>query len=140
MLRSSITPPEEHIAMSISRVLTGMLVCCFLSVQLVLVPAASAAMVSTQTVLHSEQRGAQEARIISALQRAQAATILKDNGLSVEQVELRLQRLSNAEVAQLADRADQIPSGEGVLGVVLVVLLILLILEILGFTNISSKI
>lgn len=126
--------------MNISRAFNSLLAICFLSVQLVLVPAANAAMVSTESVLHAEQRSVHESRIINALQRTQAVAILENNGLSVEQVEARLQRLSNNEVAQLAQQADNIPAGEGVLGVVLVVLLILLILEILGVTDISPKI
>jgi hypothetical protein len=130
----------EKTGMNTSRIFNSFLAICLLSVQLVLVPAANAAMVSTESVIHDEQRSAQEARIMGALQRAQAVTMLEKNGLSVEQVEVRLQRLSNTEVAQLADQADRIPAGEGVLGVILVVLLIFLILEILGITDISPKV
>lgn len=97
-------------------------------------------MVSTQSVLQVEQRSAQEARIVSVLQRAEASSMLAKNGLNVEQVESRLQRLSNAEVAQLAERADQIPAGEGALELVLVIFLVLILLDILGVTDIFPRI
>lgn len=119
-----------------SRTISTLVTGCFLSVQLLLVPAAHAAMVSTQSVLQVEQRSAQEARIISALQRVEVSSFLARNGLSVDQVESRLQRLSSTEITQLATRADQIPAGEGAVGVVLTVLLVLLLLELLGVINV----
>lgn len=115
-----------------SQAINALVAICFLSVQLLLVPATHAAMISTRSILQIEQRSAQETRIVSALQRHEVSAMLAENGLSVEQVESRLQRLSNTEVAQMAKHADQIPAGEGVLGVVLVVLLILVLLKIIA--------
>lgn len=130
---------EEEQTMK-SRTLNTLVAACFLSVQLLLVPAAQAAMVSTQSVLQIEQRSAQEARIVSALQRTEASNLLAKNGLSVDQVESRLQRLSNLEISQLADRADKIPAGEGALELVLVVFLVLILLDLLGVTDIFPRI
>lgn len=126
--------------MRTSRSISTLVAGCFLSVQLLLVPAAHAAMISTQSVLQVEQRSAQEARIVSVLQRVEVSNMLAKNGLNIEQVESRLQRLSNVEVAQLADRADQIPAGEDALELVLVVFLVLILLDLLGVTNIFPRI
>lgn len=126
--------------MKISRMVAGLMSLCFLTVQLFVVPAAQAAMVSTHELIQSDQRAAQEARIVETLQRSQVRDMLAENGLTLAQVEQRLQRLSNAEIAQLAERADQLPAGEGPLELVLVIFLVLILLDILGVTDVFPRI
>lgn len=122
------------------RCFISLLTTCFLSVQLLLVPAAHAAMVSTDSVLLDTQRADQEAVILRALQQDKARDVLAGQGISLAQVEERLQRLSHAEIQQLAERADSLPAGEGALEVVLVVFLVLILLDLLGTTDIFPNI
>ena len=126
--------------MPLSRCFISLLATCFLSVQLLLVPAAHAAMVSTDSVLLQQQRADQEAVILRALQRAKAREVLAGQGVSLAQVEERLQRLSHTEIQQLAERADSLPAGEGLLEVVVVVFLVLILLDLLGTTDIFPNI
>lgn len=126
--------------MPFSRCFASLLATCFLSVQLLLVPAAHAAMVSTDSVLLDQQRASQEAAILRALQQDKAREILAGQGISLDQVEQRLQRLSHAEIQQLAERADSLPAGEGLLEVVVVVFLVLILLDLLGTTDIFPNI
>lgn len=126
--------------MPLSRCFISLLATCFLSVQLLLVPAAHAAMVSTDSVLLQQQRADQEAVILRALQRDKAREVLAGQGVSLAQVEERLQRLSHTEIQQLAERADSLPTGEGLLEVVVVVFLVLILLDLLGTTDIFPNI
>lgn len=126
--------------MPVSRCFISLLAACFLSVQLLLVPAAHAAMVSTDSVLLDTQRADQEAVILRALQQDKARDVLAGQGISLAQVEERLQRLSHAEIQQLAERADSLPAGEGLLEVVVVLFLVLILLDLLGTTDIFPNI
>jgi len=126
--------------MPVYRCFISLLVTCFLSVQLLLVPAAHAAMVSTDSVLLDSQRAHQQAVILRALQQDKARDVLAGQGISLVQVEERLQRLSHAEIQQLAERADSLPAGEGALEVVVVVFLVLILLDLLGTTDIFPNI
>lgn len=126
--------------MPVSRCFVSLLATCFLSVQLLLAPAANAAMVSTDSVLLEQQRASQEAAILRALQQDKAREVLAGQGVSLAQVEERLQRLSHAEIQQLAERADSLPAGEGLLEVVVVVFLVLILLDLLGTTDIFPNI
>ena len=123
-----------------SRMLSTLVACCFLSVQMILAPAAQAAMVTTDSVLHAQTRNEQQARILAALQRSEARKMLQQNGVSMAEVETRLNRLSNEQVAQLADRADHIPAGQSLLELVLVVFLVLILLDVLGVTDVFPNV
>lgn len=126
--------------MPVFRCFTSLLATCFLSVQLLLVPSAQAAMVSTDSVLLQQQRAEQEAVILRTLQQDKAREVLAGQGVSLAQVEERLQRLSHTEIQQLAERADSLPAGEGLLEVVVVVFLVLILLDLLGTTDIFPNI
>lgn len=126
--------------MPVFRCFTSLLATCFLSVQLLLVPSAQAAMVSTDSVLLQQQRAEQKAVILRTLQQDKAREVLAGQGVSLAQVEERLQRLSHTEIQQLAERADSLPAGEGLLEVVVVVFLVLILLDLLGTTDIFPNI
>lgn len=125
--------------MVLSRSLIGLLTVCLVNAQVVLTPA-HAAMVSTDTLITETERAGQEAAILNALAQDRAREVLARQGVSLAQVEQRLQRLSHAEIRQLADRANSLEAGEGALEVVLVVFLILILLDLLGTTDIFPNI
>lgn len=105
-----------------------------------LVPAAHAAMITTDGLIANEQRAALERKVMRLTERDAAAKVLARNGVTPKDVEKRLNRLSNQELRKLADKADQIPAGGSVLGVVLAVILILVLLDLLGATNVFPAI
>ena len=100
------------------------------------VPAAQAAMVSTNGMVAQEQRSALEQKVMHLMERDAAAKVLADNGVTREDVQQRLSRLSDSELQQLATKADQMPAGSGVIGVILAVILILVLLDLLGATDV----
>ncbi|EKF75586.1 hypothetical protein A11A3_01907 [Alcanivorax hongdengensis A-11-3] len=108
--------------------------------QLIMVPAAQAAMIQNDTVLAQQQRADMEARVMRLMDQKAAASVLSDYGVSKDQVQSRLSHLSDQELQQLADKADDLPAGQGVVGVILAVILILVLLDLLGATNVFPAI
>ncbi len=108
--------------------------------QLLLVPAAHAAMVGNDTVIQQQDRAAMKARVMQVMEHKAAADTLKQYGVNKEQVSQRLDRLTDQELQQLANKADELPAGQSVLGAVVLVLLILIVLDLLGATNIFPAI
>ncbi|MBM7335425.1 MAG: PA2779 family protein [Alcanivorax sp.] len=104
------------------------------------VPAAQAAMVTTDGMVANEQRAAMEQKVLRLMEQDAAAKVLAQNGVTPQDVQKRLGRLSNQELQQLATKADQMPAGGSVLGVVLAVILILVLLDLLGATDVFPAI
>lgn len=116
-----------------------LLVLLFMTVQCLLVPAGHAGMISTDEMLGREARADHMASIDRLLQRQEAANAMARFGVAPEQVEQRLDRLTDAELARLAERADELPAG-GVVGTLVVILLLLIVLDLLGATDIFPAI
>lgn len=104
------------------------------------VPAAQAAMVTTQGMVEGQHRAQLENKVMRLLDRDAARQVLADNGVRRDQVKQRLSRLSDKELNQIAHKADAMPAGQGVLGIVLAVILILVLLDLLGATNVFPAI
>lgn len=111
-----------------------------LFMQLLIVPAAQAAMIGNDSVIQQQDRAALKARILTLTEHQAAAKVLADNGVSDAQLSQRLDRLTDQELQQLASKADDLQAGQGVLGVILAIILILIILDLLGATNVFPAI
>lgn len=98
-------------------------------------PAASELM-STQSVLASDQAGSDRQRINDVLARADVQQALLNQGVSPADVQERVAALSDSEAQQMADRLDELPAGAGVVGALFAVFVILLITDILGLTDV----
>ena len=120
-----------------SKRLTGLVASSiFLFMQLMVVPAAHAAMVGNDTVIQQQDRAAMKAQVMQLMDHQAAAQALEKNGVTKEQVSERLDRLSHQELQQLAQKSEELPAGQGVLGIVLASILILVILDLLGATDV----
>lgn len=100
------------------------------------VPTAQAAMVSTDGMVASEQRADNERKVMRLMDRDAAAKVLAKNGVTPDDVQQRLDRLSDQELNQLAEKADEMPAGGGIVGVILAIILILVLLDLLGATDV----
>ena len=124
-----------------SKRLTGLVASSiFLFMQLMVVPAAHAAMVGNDTVIQQQDRAAMKAQVMQLMDHQAAAQALEKNGVTKEQVSERLDRLSHQELQQLAQKTDELPAGQSVLGAVVLILLILIVLDLLGATDIFPAI
>lgn len=100
------------------------------------VPAANAAMIGTDAVLHAEQAQQDRARVNDLLSRDDVKQRLLAQGVDTTDVKARIDALSDDEVQLLAQRIDQLPAGGDALGVALFVFVLLLVTDILGYTDI----
>lgn len=111
-----------------------------LFMQLMIVPAAQAAMIGNDTVIQQQDRAAMKAQVMALMDQKVAAKALGDYGVSKDQVSQRLDRLTDQELQQLAQKAEELPAGQGVVGVILAIILILILLDLLGATNVFPAI
>ncbi|MFT6340947.1 MAG: hypothetical protein ACJAUN_001588 [Alcanivorax sp.] len=111
-----------------------------LFMQLMIVPAAQAAMIGNDTVIQQQDRAAMKAQVMELMDHKVAAKALGDYGVSKDQVSQRLDRLTDQELQQLAQKAEELPAGQGVVGVILAIILILILLDLLGATNVFPAI
>jgi ethanolamine utilization cobalamin adenosyltransferase len=107
-----------------------------LFMQVLIVPAAQAAMIGNDTVIQQQDRAAMKQQVMQLMDHKVAAQALSEYGVNQEQVSQRLDRLTHAELQQLAQKSEALPAGQGVLGVVLAIILVLVILDLLGATDV----
>ena len=119
----------------LTKPVTFFVVTAFLTVTLY-VPFAQAAMVATPAVVNATQSEQTRERLRVTLDREEVKQQLRAQGVSPDQLQARVDALTDAEVQQLAAKMDQLPAGGDALGIALVVFLVLLLTDILGYTDI----
>ncbi|MCI5105094.1 MAG: PA2779 family protein [Pseudomonadales bacterium] len=72
--------------------------------------------------------------------REEVRSALLERGVSENQIDMRIDMLSDAEVMQMHDQIDELPAGEGFLGTVIALLVIFMLLDIGGVTDIFPAI
>jgi hypothetical protein len=95
--------------------------------------------ISTQYVVDSESRAATLSKIDTLLVQDQVAKQLQAFGVDADDVSLRLQGMTTAELINLEGQLDSQIAGGGALGVIGTVFLVLLILELVGVTDIFKS-
>jgi hypothetical protein len=100
---------------------------------------AQAEIIGTLAGIESSQRAADLAKLNDVLARDEARARMRALGVDEGQVEMRLARLTDAELNALAQRVDEMPAGAGILEVVGIVFVVLLILEAVGVIDIFKK-
>lgn len=99
-------------------------------------PAAQAAIVTTDAIVSAQQAEQDRARVKAVLDREDVKQRLLAAGVSASDVVARVDALSDAEVHALAGKIDELPAGGDALGVLVFLFVVLLITDILGFTDI----
>ena len=100
-------------------------------------PAANAAMIGTEAVVHAAQAQQQRSRIHEALNREDVALKLTSLGVDPAQVQARVDALTDDEAQRLAKQMDEMPAG-GIVGAIVLIFLVLLITDLLGMTDVFS--
>lgn len=104
---------------------------------MVQVPLAQAAMIDTPEVLHSQQQQVDRQQLLAMLDDQGVQDKLVTLGVEREQVEQRIQGLTNAELAQFNQQLSEAPAG-GIIGVIVLFLVIFIITDMLCATDIFS--
>lgn len=92
-----------------------------------------------QAVTTASARADHEATVRAALAREQVRDRMAALGVDPADVEMRVARLTDAELQTLAERIDRLPAGGDALAVIGVVFLVLIILELVGVIDIFKK-
>jgi len=100
------------------------------------IPAASAGMVSTETMVSAQQSQQTRDRIRSTLNREDVQHALIARGVSPDQVQARVDSLTDDEAQQLAAKVDQLPAGGDAFDALILIFIILLLTDILGLTDV----
>ncbi|OZG73205.1 hypothetical protein BTA51_12035 [Hahella sp. CCB-MM4] len=95
-----------------------------------------AAMISTESQLQSEQLQYDREQLLQLTQTDEAKDILLSMGVSPDDVEKRINHMTQEELAQFNQQMNDMPAGAGVVGVILLIFVILIVLDLLGTTNI----
>jgi len=109
----------------------------FLAASLVIAPAhARAEIVSTDAITAERGANAERERVLSFLERADAAGKLREYGVTVRDSEQRVAALSDQEVRQLAQQIDSLPAGGNFGGFtdtqIIIILLVIVLVAVLA--------
>lgn len=99
-------------------------------------PAANAALIGTEAVVHAVQAQDQRTRILETLNREDVKAKLVSLGVEPSQVQARVDALTDEEAQRLAKQIDEMPAGGDVLGALVLIFVILLITDLLGLTDV----
>ncbi len=101
-----------------------------------------AEMIGVQMLLDAQQRAEKVEKARTFLQREDVKEQMVVLGVNSDEVQERVEALSDRELNLLAQQINDLPAGagaEGLLVVVGIVFLVLLILELVGVTNVFSR-
>jgi hypothetical protein len=103
-------------------------------------PAAQAAMVTTQDVVAESTAVQDLEKIQSFLSRDDVQRQMQSLGVDAEEAKLRVASLSDEELSRIAGHIGEDPAGQGAVGAIIgaavLIFIILLITDILGLTDV----
>lgn len=95
-----------------------------------------AAMVSNQQIIYAAEQTDARQSLLQTLKRDEVQQQLLSLGVSPEDVEARVQHMSDAEISQLKQKIDELPAGSGVLGAVVFIFVVFVVTDVIGATDI----
>ncbi|WGF88870.1 PA2779 family protein [Marinivivus vitaminiproducens] len=103
---------------------------------------ATAALVTTQQAIATDQAAANRAKVDALMQREDVRAEMARLGVDPDEAAMRVAALSDAEVAQIAGHLETMPAGQSVIGTILIIAgvtaIVLIVLDILGITDVFS--
>ena len=100
------------------------------------IPAAQAAMVTTDQVMGVAETTAARTLLETTIMRVDVQQALLAQGVNPQDIQARVAALSDSEAAQMASQLDELPAGGDGLGLIVMVFLILVVMDIACLTNI----
>ena len=98
-----------------------------------------AGMIDTKSVINQQSISADKLMIKSALAREDVKQALLQHGVNPEEIQLRIDQLTDQELATLASKFDQLPAGGGAAVVLLFTGPVMLMLELMGMTDLTTS-
>lgn len=110
------------------------LLCLALLASMLTVPA-QAAIIGTGELIQQQHQTQSRASLSQALSQDDVRQSLKALGVSEDQVQQRIDRLTPAELASFNQQLNDAPAGEGVVGVIVLFVLVFIITDMLCATD-----
>ena len=110
----------------------------FLSILLALMPLlpAQAAMIGNQQIINQNQSQQTRDSLQQLLDQDTARQQLQAWGVSPEQINSRIDSLTDAELARINQQVNDLNAGGSVLGILLVIFIVFVITDVIGATDI----
>lgn len=119
---------------------TALVLVMAMSFHTLIVPLAGAAMITTETMVATENAGESRAKLVNLLAREDVSSALQAQGVSSDEVLARVNSLTDPEVVKLSQSIDSLPAaGDGVgsvVGAIVFIFLVLLITDLIGLTDV----
>ncbi|WP_296063135.1 PA2779 family protein [uncultured Amphritea sp.] len=116
----------------------GRIVIAFLLVMSVQSVTVNAAMVSTDTIIQTENQQYTKSQLLQKLESAELQQQFLDMGVDPQEIQQRVASLTPDEISQLNANLASQPAGEGVLGLIGLVFVVLVITDMLCATDVFS--
>ena len=107
---------------------------------LALIASAHGDAISTSAIQQQLNVDEKRDQLRTLMAREDVRSALLERGVSENQIDTRIEMLSDAEVLQMHEQIDELPAGEGFLGTVIALLVIFMLLDIGGVTDIFPAI
>jgi ABC-type Na+ transport system ATPase subunit NatA len=107
---------------------------------LALIASAHGDAISTSAIQQQLNVDEKRDQLRTLMAREDVRSALLERGVSENQIDARIEMLSDAEVLQMHEQIDELPAGEGFLGTVIALLVIFMLLDIGGVTDIFPAI
>ena len=110
----------------------------FLSILLALMPLlpAQAAMIGNQQIINQNQSQQTRDSLQQLLEQETARQQLQAWGVSPEQINSRIDSMTDAELARINQQLNDLNAGGSVLGILLVIFIVFVITDVIGATDI----
>lgn len=99
-------------------------------------PITNAGLIGTETVVNAAHSQQARDQLRAALDRQEVKQQLLARGVNTDELQARVDALTDSEVQQLSASIDTLPAGGDALGIAVFVFLVLLLTDILGYTDI----
>lgn len=116
----------------------GRIVIAFLLVMSVQSVTVNAAMISTDTIIQTENQQYTKSQLLQKLESAELQQQFLDMGVDPQEIQQRVASLTPDEISQLNANLASQPAGEGVLGLIGLVFVVLVITDMLCATDVFS--
>ena len=97
---------------------------------------AQAAMVTNNQIMDQLQVSSEKQTLLQTIRRADVQQQLLGMGVNVEDVEARVNMMTQEEITQLSQQIEDLPAGGDILGVLLVIFIVFVITDAIGATDI----
>jgi hypothetical protein len=101
---------------------------------------AQAGMLGTDALIAQQQSQTQRQDIQNLLAREDVAAYLRAQGVNGDDLQGRLNSLSDAEISQMHAQLAELPAGGDILGTIVVIIVIFMLLDMGGITDVFPRI